>query len=538
MKQEIKTNNLQEKLYENFPMVHIQKVKNNLFAYDARANIIMQVENSELQEIFLYHFDTVQEGTGFEYISKLKQSKIFLPNKLFKVVADDTELEDIINVHFNNFLPRKFTLEVTEDCTLRCSYCYFSDSISARKHSKTIMSQSTAFKAIDYYFDRYVSLVGKMPMDKREKLIKVAPPNLSWWGGEPLMNFDLIKKTQKYFSSKPWEEFGIGKSELIYSIVTNLTIYNTEIESFLISNNVYVFISIDGDKEENDRNRINKFGEGSFEVVMKNLDRLLSKHPSFCKKNVIIQSVLADNNNPSKTYKFINEKFISNGKFIILKHAAYPQKNRLRFVPNLYSNESYYKSLAEFEKRLSQLCALEEYELHKQLSSSLRLSEEFEDLLSFENAIHFDNANGSNEFSNLFSCPIGTDNIFISATGEFHMCNKSDYSMSIGNIENGINKNKIQSLYKAYLQVIREKCSSCWAFRFCNICPAYILDNKCFIPPSKKECDQIRKRVSFRMAKYIILLSNEELYDRISKYYNNQEVSFLTYKGQINIKTF
>lgn len=72
---------------------------------------------------------------------------------------------------------------------------------------------------------------------------------MSWWGGEPLLEFDILKETKCYFESLNWASLGIKKSSFLYSITTNLTVLTDEILDFVVENNITLMVSLDGDKE-------------------------------------------------------------------------------------------------------------------------------------------------------------------------------------------------------------------------------------------------------------------------------------------------
>lgn len=73
--------------------------------------------------------------------------------------------------------------------------------------------------------------------------------SIGFYGGEPLLNFDLIKNIVNYANN-----IFLGK-ELIYSITTNLTVITNEMLRFFEDNKFEIMVSLDGAKESNDKNR-------------------------------------------------------------------------------------------------------------------------------------------------------------------------------------------------------------------------------------------------------------------------------------------
>jgi uncharacterized protein len=145
---------------------------------------------------------------------------------------------------------------------------------------------------------------------------------------------------------------------------------------------------------------------------------------------------------------------------------------------------------------------------------------ELEKILNIEDHVNFDDLQGSDFFIGLFSCPLGVESIMISINGDIHCCCKTDYSFPLGHVETGIDKEKLIEIYASYYNKINKKCKNCWAFRFCNICPAMTAWNGEFILPNEKECKNIRIIALINLIKYIILTEEYDyIYSNIYTYY-------------------
>ena len=529
-----KNQNIYDKFGEIYPMTKIFTYKNYIFVYDAKSNLLTQVTINDLEKLcgLNSHVD--------EYIERLKSNGVFIPGHLKKVVPNDDELKGIIEKQMSIYIPRKFVLEVTEECTLRCKYCFYSDENNIRKHSFHRMKKEVAFKAIDYYFKIYTNSISKVASKDRQNILKVSAPGISWWGGEPFTNIKLMKETKRYIESLPWKDFGIDVSQLVYSVVSNFTILTKEIEEFIVNTGLYLFVSLDGGKMEHDLNRVFIDEKGSFDIVINNIKSMIDRHPLFCKQKMIIQSVLAENTNHNTIKKFIENFFLINTKHkTILKYLSFPQKVERKYLPKSMLNiENSTAILDGFDKLLNHLSSLDDDFLYEMLEID-EINREFKDLLSLENSLTFDHPRGSDYHSKHFSCPIGIDNIFISSYGDIHICNKVDYSLSLGNIIHGIDNDKLLKLYSNYYSQFRVKCKNCWAFIYCKVCPANTLYKGSFSLPSDEECNIIRETVYLRIGKYIAFVQFENLYEKIKTYYlKNKELNFLTYEGPITINQF
>lgn len=510
-----------------YPSVKLLKVYDKLFAYDAKSNLLTLVSEDN-------------ENNIEDIISKIKRT--FEPFGLQQVVPEENHIEDIVIKRFKEYIPRKFVLEITEKCTLRCKYCFFSDKESERQHSNKDISYATMKNAVDYYFSVYIDAFKKISKEYHDYILKIAPPGISWWGGEPFINYGIIKESKKYIESLPWGEYGIEKDKFVYSIVTNFTVVNENILNFIISNNIYIFISLDGTQKEHDYNRIFANGKGSFDRVSENIDILIKKAPAYCKDYVVIQAVLANNIKDSQGIYALRKKYgIDTENSQVLKLQVYPQKTKSQYLPGiLRKSHDEKRTLLDFKLLLDYLNGLPVEDLINYFKIHKKISDEFEDLFSMDKKFVYENFVSYNRYNKWFTCPAGIDNIFVSIDGDMHICNKSDYSFMLGNVNTGISPLKMKQFYSMYYEAIRNgECYNCWAVHFCGICPAAILKDGRFILPTKKECKIIRGRISLRMKKYIILLQNDDLYEKLKeKVFKLHNLSFLNYRGPLNIKPY
>jgi len=149
----------------------------------------------------------------------------------------------------------KCTLFVTDKCNLDCSYCYV-----CKKNSS--MSIETAKKIVDY-------ILLNSPKDEEIQF--------GFFGGEPLLEFDLIKEITKLI--KTHKNFRQYQSRI--SLATNGTVFSKEIADFLIENDIAVAISCDGPSEIQDLNRKFIDGAKSSKIVESNIKKAVRSFPSF-----------------------------------------------------------------------------------------------------------------------------------------------------------------------------------------------------------------------------------------------------------------
>ena len=146
----------------------------------------------------------------------------------------------------------KVQLSITEQCNLRCEYCYYKD-VHARCD---VMSDDVMEATVRLAFEKAIKI-------KRESM------NITFFGGEPLLRFDFVKKTVK-FTKKLMKELRPQlpkKFQLGYSINTNGTLFTDEIVKYLKREKFTVFLSLDGPQKRHDISRRTINGSGSFKAI-------------------------------------------------------------------------------------------------------------------------------------------------------------------------------------------------------------------------------------------------------------------------------
>jgi uncharacterized protein len=156
-------------------------------------------------------------------------------------------------------------VNVTNQCNLSCTYCYEygEDKIVDTENGRQpkFMSEETARASVDF-----------MLRESRDS----ATAHMTFFGGETLMNFPVLKSTMRYARQRAEE---LGK-QVDFSLTTNATLLRPEIIEFLAENRVGVTISIDGPEEIQDKFRVFKNGTGSYEIAAPKIKALLARHRS------------------------------------------------------------------------------------------------------------------------------------------------------------------------------------------------------------------------------------------------------------------
>lgn len=525
-------------LYKSFfPLTKVFELNGNMYIYDAKSHFLTEINEEQLA--YILDRNLSKHNSMPIYISKLLDIGFFSQIGLSKITPPQEEINNIVCYEIENYFPRKFFLDITEECTLRCKYCFYTnEDEEKRRHTQNHMDEYTAYKAIDYYYARYACAVNKLPRNIFKNEQRMLPPNLSWWGGEPLLQFDLIKKTKSYFESLDWESLGISLLDVQYSIVSNFTIISDEIIDFIVDNAIYLTVSMDGDMPEHDKNRVFQDGSGSFDTVFRNLCYLIEKYPDYANKYVTLQSVLTDNIDGNKVVDFMNTTFNIDDR--VKRKVANWSYGRQRitgeFIPGILLDVDSNCILNNFTNTMLCLRDKCEADLEVYISSNRELHYELLSLFVLEESINFDFPE-IRDINSTFSCPIGSDTMFISRNGDIHCCCKTDQSFPLGNVNTGLDPGKIVQLYEKYFNKIEQQCTSCWAIRFCKICPAFTCYNGKIKLPETHECEYIRTLAVLSMCKYLILnIEFDELYEKVFIYFRKRKKEFRIDSQPFNIK--
>ncbi|WP_432664978.1 Cys-rich peptide radical SAM maturase CcpM [Wukongibacter baidiensis] len=455
--------------------IHLFKTKENFYIYDVNTNAILKVS----EEIYGY-LDNQREANNCDYRLEGQIEKIINSGYLSKKRVDAIEhpYDELLPFYLKNRL-NVITLQVTQQCNLRCSYCSFSGIYNDRVHSDKQMSLEVAKKGIDFMISN-----------------SLESPRLDvgFYGGEPLLRFDLIKECVSYAKQQ-----GQGK-EVTFHMTTNGTLLRDEVVDFLVENNFKLLISIDGPEEIHDKNRrFASNNKGTFRIIMNNVKNIKSKYPSYAEKNISFSAVL-DGTTDFKCTKdfFANYEEIKDFRV------------NASMISNSYSNanieidENYLiqQRYERFKIFLNRIGRLEEKDI-----SSL-FEKEFDNL-----KIHIHERKLQKELNQKEHpggpCLPGVRKLFMDINGVFYPCERvSELSepMKIGNISDGLDVNKIRNILNIG-QLSEDQCKNCWAYRFCYLCASHADDLSKFSKEKKLgNCRNVRYSTEEKFKDYCTLI--------------------------------
>ncbi|MBM4050951.1 MAG: SPASM domain-containing protein, partial [Planctomycetes bacterium] len=164
---------------------------------------------------------------------------------------------------------RYLELDVTEDCVLRCEYCFRHGTPSRVRHAPETMSSDVARKAVDWFMQRATAQPGDRAQAQRH------PLGLFLFGGEPLMQFKLVKEIVCYAERRA-TECGV---RITSGATTNMVLISDEVMDFWREHQMSFNTSIDGTPECHDRFRKFPDGRGSSAYVERAVPKVLAYRP-------------------------------------------------------------------------------------------------------------------------------------------------------------------------------------------------------------------------------------------------------------------
>ena len=313
-------------------------------------------------------------------------------------------------------------LNVAHDCNLRCSYCFAStgDFGGERK----LMTPEVGKKAIDYLL-KYSGDRHNLEMD--------------FFGGEPLMNFETVKKIVEYARSQE----PVYHKKFRFTITTNGMLLTDDKIDFINREMSNVVLSIDGRKEVNDRMRPRVDGKGSYDKIIPMYKKLVDQRGE---KEYYVRG----------TYTKYNLDF-SDDVFALLD-AGFDQ---ISVEPVIADAEEPY---AITEADLPRI--FEEYErLMQKILDYEATGKKF-------NFFHFmlDLDQGPCAIKRLRGCGCGNEYVAITPDGDIYPCHQfvGQEEFLMGNVDEGITKPEIAEEFRGCSVYSKESCRTCFARFYCS----------------------------------------------------------------------
>lgn len=428
------------------------------------------------------------EADNKKYIYDAYDNKLIeLPKRIFNIIKNEVDndvyrkflnennLRDVFqDVEFSFKSPldedshkwiienrqKTLIISLTEKCNMRCEYCEYHSKYSPEYNPKEL-TESMLEKAIDEY----------LLHSKESKEIEI-----TFYGGEPLLRFDLVQHAVKYVEANH-----VGQN-IRFRIVTNgLLLDNKQIRSFLMEKNFYLTISLDGPERMHDRYRIDEKGEVTYHKVMDNLRKIKKENLNYYKERIDFNTAVV----PPFQEALLNEYFkdCNVNKFELRVTDYFKDK----FIENLNNEQENKNGDASSNQILGTADNLQKFKKFHTLMNST-----------------------SHEISRpcSYCCPF-EEKIFVKADGELLVCEKVDEDIAefeVGDIYNWIDYEKLQRLYEKTIAISQDNCSKCWAVRLCPNC--YVKQGQ--VDYHGEYCSQIRRQTGSEFVEYLERMNRDE----------------------------
>jgi len=459
----------------NAPYVHTFKTSEQCYVYDVNTDKILKVPQAVYDYLSAPENINVDDET-ISFIQNMKENGFLRSDR---VEVSEHPATPMLPFYMKNKM-HQLILQVTQNCNLRCTYCTYSGLYKNRKHSHNSMSVETAERAIDFFIKR--------TKDSRRVTI-------SFYGGEPLLNLDLIKHCINYIETRYY-----GKN-INFGMTTNGTLLNKDAIKFLVDKKFNIMISLDGSEKIHDaRRRFASDGNGTFSTIINNIANIKKYYRDFYQTNVTFITVLDT-----------TKDFISIGEFISNNDTLEENKFLLNYISDNYTeqkievNDEFYieREYEFFKFLLSKLGEISHQKTFKLMA--YRLADIYHRCFqSFE----IEQEYIPKKFHHSGPCIPGTTRLFVDINGNFFPCERvSEQSKTVvlGNIQDGIVIEKITQVLNPEI-ITHSKCKNCWAYRKCYACVALADDMQGISKDiTSKRCPIICDSIDNKFKDYCVL---------------------------------
>lgn len=419
-----------------FKVVH--QYKNNGY------NIVLDVNSGCVHVVddLVYDIISIYEKMGQEEVisTLLKQYEVQKDNKVteseireafqeIEQLKQEGSLftEDIYKDYIMDFKRRQtvvkaLCLHIAHDCNLACRYCFAEE--GEYKGRRALMSYEVGKKALDFLIQN---------SGNRHNL------EVDFFGGEPLMNFDVVKQLVEY--GRKQEK--IYNKKFRFTLTTNGILLNDEIVKFLNQEMSNVVLSMDGRKEVNDAMRPSRNKKGSYDIIL----------PKFQK---VAESRNQDNYYVRGTFTHHNLDFSQD-----VLHLADLGFKQISVEPVVAQLEEDY-AIQEQDLPI----VFEEYD--KLAKAMIQRKKDGKDF----NFFHFmiDLTGGPCVAKRLSGCGSGTEYLAVTPWGDLYPCHQfvGTDEFLMGNVEEGLKNTTLRDEFKQCNVYAKEKCKECFAKFYCS----------------------------------------------------------------------
>ncbi len=313
-------------------------------------------------------------------------------------------------------------LHIAHTCNLNCSYCFASQ---GKYHGeRAVMSFEVGKAALDFLIEN---------SGTRRNL------EVDFFGGEPLMNFDVVKQLVAYAREVEKEK---GKN-FRFTLTTNGVLIDDDVIDFANREMSNVVLSLDGRKEIHDRYRVDYAGNGSWDRIVPKFQKLVDARNG---QNYYMRG----------TFTHQNPDFLKDIQVMLDLGFSELSMEPVVCAPGDPS------ALTEEDKAI----VLEQYEKLAELM--LERDKQGKPFTFYHYMI--DLTGGPCIYKRISGCGSGTEYMAVTPWGDLYPCHQfvGEEKFKLGDVFNGISNHAVQNEFASCNVYSREECRSCWARLYCS----------------------------------------------------------------------
>lgn len=436
----------------------------NSYIYDNVTNNIYSVDRNDIENL-----PEIGDTSLLERIDSKFYKSIYSDDMDFSVLSCRPKVES------GTDMPEVLVIELTQQCNFRCEYCVYSGNyFYERTHNNECISDALIDQIVHKFFKN-----------------KDYPKNVSFYGGDPLLKFDVIEKFVHSI-----EKLGL---DVDYFITTNgALLTDRNILDFFVSYGFHINISFDGLNNDLYRKRLD--GGSSSAMVESVIKELYEINPKYVNERVKLSVTLTP---PYRLYD--NAKYFE-------EHPIYSKLNMLVNTVNIEDNDF--------------ICNFEMEEENKRMREDyLKLADCFidtdeNDLSHFLKALFLrpllrieERKMGiPSEMNRVGCCIPGKQRLYINTEGDYFMCERVGNYSKLGSVTEGLSKPSVIAAQNEFDNLIWEKCSTCYLSRICNFCFSVFREGHMLTSEERvnRICNRQKEWFDFL---FYVFLSKKELED-------------------------
>lgn len=388
-------------------------------AYDV---ISMYPEKSEEEIVSAilkkYEKDNISKNDVLECIADIKtlqdQGKLYSPDTFAEIAGTFKERSgDVI---------KALCLHVAHTCNLNCSYCFASQ---GKYHGdRALMSFEVGKRALDFLIENSGS---------RTNL------EVDFFGGEPLMNWDVVKELVKYARSQE----GPCHKNFRFTLTTNGMLIDDDVIDFANKEMSNVVLSLDGRKEIHDRLRVDYAGNGSYDRIVPKFQELVKSRGG---KNYYMRGTFT-HTNPDFTKDIFHMADLGFTELSMEPVVASPDDPAALTASDIEIVKEQYEILAK---------------------EMLRREKEGRPITFYHYML--DLTEGPCIYKRISGCGSGTEYMAVTPWGDLYPCHQfvGDEKYKLGDIWNGVTNHSLREQFRSCNAYSRSECNDCWAKFYCS----------------------------------------------------------------------